>query len=151
EGLDTRLTLTLSPTLCAMLSDALLQERFVRHLDALQELIEREVHRTHWDRAFHEMAQFYQQRFLSLRHTYFAQGRNLVSAFRKFQDAGKLEIITCAATHALLPLLTDHPPSLRAQVLVARDHYRSCFGRDPNGLWLPECAYAEGVDLALRE
>ncbi len=151
DGMDTRLTLTLSPTLCAMLIDPLLQDRFVRHLDGLVELSEREIHRTHWDRAYHPLAQMYQQRFATLRETYFHYGRNLVGAFRKFQDAGKLEIITCAATHALLPLLTNHPPSLRAQIFAARDHYRSCFGRDPQGIWLPECAYADDVDLVLRD
>jgi len=151
DGMDTRLTLTLSPTLCAMLTDPLLQDRFVRHLDGLIELSEREIHRTHWDRAYHPLAQMYQQRFATLRETYFHYGRNLVGAFRKFQDAGKLEIITCAATHALLPLLTNHPPSLRAQIFAARDHYRSCFGRDPQGIWLPECAYADDLDLVLRE
>jgi 1,4-alpha-glucan branching enzyme len=151
DGMDTRLTLTLSPTLCSMMTDPLLQDRFVRHLDGLIELSEREIHRTHWDPAFHPLAQMYHERFHALRHTYYSYGRNLVGAFRKFQEMGKLEIITSAATHALLPLLADHAPSLRAQVLVARDHYRSCFGCDPRGIWLPECAYAEGVDLVLRE
>src|SRR5262245_27320828 len=151
SGMDTRLTLTLSPTLCSMLGDPLLQERFMRHLDGLLELADREIHRTHWDRAYHPLAQLYHHRFVSLRETYLSFGRNLVGAFRKFQEAGKLEIITCAATHALLPLLESHPPSLRAQVLVARDHYRSCFGTDPRGIWLPECAYVAGVEEVLKE
>ena len=75
----------------------------------------------------------------------FAPG-DLVGAFRKFQDEGRIEIITTAATHGLLPLLANHPPSVRAQILTARDHYRSCFGRDPRGIWLPECAYISGVE-----
>jgi 1,4-alpha-glucan branching enzyme len=150
DGMDTRLTLTLSPTLCAMLLDPLLQGRYMRHLDVLVELAEKEIHRTHWDQAFQPLAWMYHQRFTSLRRTYEEYGRNLVGAFRKFQEAGRLEIITTAASHALLPLL-EHRPSIRAQILVARDHYRSCFGRDPNGIWLPECAYVEGVDLVLQE
>src|SRR5260370_28472761 len=93
----------------------------------------------------------YHQRFHSMRQTYFAYGRNVVGAFRKFQEHGRLEIITSAATHALLPLLADHPPSVRAQILIARDHYRQCFGRDPRGIWLPECAYDAGLEKALRE
>ena len=151
DGMQPRLTLTLSPTLCSMLRDPLLQERATRHLDDLIELADREVHRTLWDRAFQPLAEMYQQRFLRLRETWFHYGRDLVGAFRKFQDAGVLEIITTAATHAVLPLLAEHPPSIRAQILVARDHYRSCFGRDPRGIWLPECAYAPEVDAALRE
>jgi 1,4-alpha-glucan branching enzyme len=62
-----------------------------------------------------------------------------------------VEIITTAATHGLLPLMQNHPPSLRAQVLIARDHYRSCFGVDPRGIWLPECAYTAALDEILKE
>lgn len=151
DGMQSRLTLTLTPTLCAMLLDPLLQDRYTRHLEGLIELAEKEIHRTHWDRAFHELAWMYHHRFTTVRETYLACDRNPVSAFRKFQEQDRLEIITCAATHALLPLLANHPPSIRAQILVARDHYRSCFGRDPRGIWLPECAYVEGVEQVLQE
>ncbi len=48
DGMETRLTLTLSPTLCVMLQDALLKERYARHLDSVIELAEKELHRTHW-------------------------------------------------------------------------------------------------------
>ncbi len=151
DGMNTHLTLTLSPTLCAMLRDPLLQDRYTRHLHGLVDLAEKEIHRTHWDRAFRELAWMYHHRFTTLRDAYLAGGRDLVGAFRRFQDLGKLEIITTAATHALLPLLASHPPAVRAQILVARDHYRECFGCDPRGRWLPECAYFEGAEAFLRE
>lgn len=151
DGVAAPLTLTLSPTLCAMLRDPLLQGRCGRRLEALAELAEREVHRTHWDHALQPVAVFYQQRLTELRALFAEYRGDLVAAFRAFQDAGRIEIITCAATHGLLPLLARHPTSIRAQVLVARDDYRRCFGRDPRGIWLPECAYVEGLDLFLRE
>ena len=151
DGMETRLTLTLTPTLCAMLLDPLLQDRCLRHLNGLIELAEKETHRTQWEAAYRPLAEMYYRRFTGIRDTYVAYGRNLVGAFRKFQERGKLEIITCAATHALLPLLADHPPSVRAQILTARDHYRACFGREPRGIWLPECAYAAGVEFVLQE
>ena len=151
DGLNARLTMTLSPTLCSMLRDTLLQDRYTRHLDELLALAEKEIHRTHWDRAYHELAWMYHHRFTSIRDTWLACERDLVGEFRKLQDLGRLEIITTAATHALLPLLGNHPPAVRAQILVARDHYRACFGRDPRGIWLPECAYFEGVEAALQE
>lgn len=151
DGIEARLTLTLSPTLCSMWLDPLLQERYVRYLEGLIELAEKETYRTHWDPALKPLAALYHGRFLELREAYLAQGRNLVAAFRGFQELGKVEIITSAATHALLPLLENHPPSLRAQILVARDHYRSCFGADPRGIWLPECAYVDGIETVLQE
>jgi 1,4-alpha-glucan branching enzyme len=151
DGMETRLTITLSPTLCSMLLDPLLQDRYVAHLNGLIELADKEIHRTHWDAEFHHLAWMYHDRFTKTRDTYYAYGRNLVGAFRKFQEQGKLEIITTAATHAVLPLLANHPPSIRAQILTARDHYRSCFGCDPRGIWLPECAYVDGVEAVLQE
>jgi 1,4-alpha-glucan branching enzyme len=150
DGLPARLTLSLSPTLCAMLLDPLLQRRYARHLDSLIELAGKELHRTHLDKPMHAVADLYHRRFIAARDAYAECGRNLVEEFRKFQDAGLLEIITCAATHALLPLL-NHPPSVRAQILTAQAFHRRCFGHDPRGIWLPECAYSEGVEAVLQE
>lgn len=151
DQLPAHITLSLSPTLCAMLLDPLLRTRYARHLDGLIDLAEKEIQRTHWDRAFREQAWQYHDRFSRARDTWRNYEGNLVTAFKQFQDEGRLEIITTAATHGLLPLMAVHPPSLRAQILTARDHYRSCFGRDPRGIWLPECAYAEGVENFIRE
>jgi 1,4-alpha-glucan branching enzyme len=151
DGMEARITMTLSPTLCAMLRDPLLIDRYSRHLDSLIELADKETHRTHWDAPFQELAWMYHKRFITTRETYLACGRDLVAAFRRLQDLGKLEIITTAATHGLLPLMANHPPAVRAQILVARDHYRECFGCDPRGIWLPECAYFDGVEKILQE
>jgi 1,4-alpha-glucan branching enzyme len=151
DGMRPRVTLSLSPTLCSMLADPLLQERYERHLNRLIELAEKEIHRTHWDRAYHELAWMYHHRFSVARDYWHRAGRNLVGAFRKLQDRGILEIATVAATHGFLPLMAGQPESIRAQILVARDHYRSCFGCDPRGIWLPECGYVEGVEKHLQE
>ena len=93
----------------------------------------------------------YHNKFMQARELWRQYHGNLVQAFRLFQDAGVLEIITTGATHGLLPLLASDPASVRAQILTARDHYRDCFGRDPEGIWLPECAYCAGVEQYLQE
>ena len=151
DRLPARLALSLSPTLCAMLRDPLLQQRYLRHLDRLIDLAERETHRTRWLKPFHEVALFYWDRLRDSKAHYERMGGDLVGAFKQLQDSGTIEILTCAATHAVLPLLANHPPSLRAQILTARDEYRVCFDRDPCGIWLPECAYVGQLDPILRE
>src|SRR5581483_6070930 len=151
DKMDTPITISLSPTLCSMLLDPLLQRRYEKHLDGLIALAEKEIHRTHWDRAFRELAWMYHHEFSLARETWRYYGGNLVDAFKKFQDENRIEIITTAATHALLPLLANHPSSIRAQILTARDHYQTCFGREPRGIWLPECAYVDGVETFLQE
>src|SRR6266404_5319551 len=151
DRLLARLTLSLTPTLCSMLMDPLLQDRYERHLNELIQLINKEVLRTQWEEPVSRLALFYRERLKGIRDYYFAWNRDLVGAFREAQHLGQLEIITSAATHALLPLLADHPQSVRAQILVARDHYKKCFGREPRGIWLPECAFVPGLEKALRE
>jgi 1,4-alpha-glucan branching enzyme len=134
-----------------MLQDDLLRQRYDRHLGALIELAERETYRTQWEPETRVLADHYHGRFLTLRQSWEGCGKDLVRAFGELQDAGVLEIITTAATHALLPLLAQHPSSIRGQILTARDDYRRCFGRDPQGIWLPECAYTAGLDAILQE
>jgi 1,4-alpha-glucan branching enzyme len=151
DGIDARLTLSLSPTLCAMLQDELLRRRYELHLNSLIGLAEKEIHRTHWDRAFRELAWMYHHKFSLARETWRYYEGNLINAFKQFQDEERVEIITTGATHGLLPLLANHPPSIRAQILTARDHYQNCFGREPSGIWLPECAYVSGVETFLQE
>jgi 1,4-alpha-glucan branching enzyme len=150
-GLAARVTFSLTPTLCAMLRDPLLQRRYQRYLDEMIELAEKELYRTSWEPRLRPLAEFYLERFLATRETYRGWGGDVVHAFRHHQDEGRIEIITSAATHALLPLLANHPPSVRAQIHTAREDYRRCFGRDPEGIWLPECAYYEGLEEVLKE
>jgi 1,4-alpha-glucan branching enzyme len=152
QGVDFRLTMTLSPTLLSMLCDPMLQERYSRHMNRLIELAHREIERTAWQAPFQKLATMYLNRFCQARDTFERYHRNLTLAFKKFQDMGKIEIITCGATHGYFPLMGDVArESVRAQVKVAVSHYESVFGRKPAGIWLPECGYFPGHDAILRE
>jgi 1,4-alpha-glucan branching enzyme len=67
-------------------------------------------------------------------------GPNLVARFRRLEEQGAIEILTCAATHGYLPLLSSDAAA-ETQVRVACAAHRRHFGRAPRGIWLPECAY----------
>src|SRR5690606_8251306 len=113
ERVPYRVTLTLSPTLISMLRDRLLVARYRRRLDKLCELADREVHRTRKDATFQPLARFYRERFGALRVAFDQRYRgDLVGAFRRLQDAGFVEIITCGATHGFLPLMRETPEAV---------------------------------------
>ncbi|QSR85250.1 glycoside hydrolase family 57 protein [Methylacidimicrobium sp. B4] len=152
DGIDFRLTLSLSPTLCAMLGDPLLQRRYRLHLERLLELACRESDRTIFSPPFPELARFYRTRLEEAHAAYVDRYRaDLPGAFRRISDTGKLELISCGATHGYLPLLAETPEAVRAQILIARDSHRALFGEGPRGFWLPECAYDPGIEAYLRE
>ncbi len=152
DGVDFRLTMSVTPTLAAMLSDQLLQDRYLAHLDRLIELSEKELMRTEGAAVFSRLAGMYRDLFIGCKTTFRdVYGKNLVSAFRKFQDLGRLELITCAATHAYLPLMAHLREGVRAQIAIGVAEHERHFGRRPEGIWLPECGTVEGLDAILAE
>jgi len=151
DGVDFRLTLSLSPTLVTMLGDPMLKERYAAHLDRLVELAEREMERTSGDDQFHYLAEFYLNRFLKTRETWRACCGDLAGVLWGFARSGKIEIISCTATHMFLPNGDNNTNACRAQIQAAKQNHRKYFGADPNGMWLGECAYMRGLDDLLAE
>jgi 1,4-alpha-glucan branching enzyme len=146
DGVKARVTLGLTPPLCEMLADPLLQDRYVRHLNKLIELCEKEVVRTKDSQAMNATAHMYLNHFTVARQMFENRyQRNLLNGFRALQEAGAIDIITCGATHGFLPLMT-RTEARRAQIEVGKQNYIKHFGREPRGIWLPECAYSAGID-----
>ena len=56
DGVPFRLTMSLTPPLCAMMRDPMLQDRYVHGLEKLLELTGKELERTRHDQVFHELA-----------------------------------------------------------------------------------------------
>ncbi len=151
EEMNFRVTLSLTPPLCEMLRDPLLQEKFEEYLDRTIELTEKEIKRTEKEPVFNELARFYNSRFKSVKEFYTSLGRDLLKAYSELESAGFIEIVTCGATHGLLPALQGVEEAVKTQVKVAVKNYRKHFGKTPKGIWLPECGYYPGVEKFLKE
>ncbi|MFH1245164.1 MAG: 1,4-alpha-glucan branching protein domain-containing protein [Candidatus Omnitrophota bacterium] len=152
EGIHFRLTMSLTPPLVSMMQDELLQHRYIRHINKLIELSEKELERTAFEPHYHGLALMYNRRFIEAKETFLGKyNGDLALAFKKFQDMGCVEIIASCATHGFLPILGVNPSCARAQILAGVDHYQKTFDCAPKGFWLPECGYYPGVDALLRE
>ncbi|MFH2069766.1 MAG: 1,4-alpha-glucan branching protein domain-containing protein [Elusimicrobiota bacterium] len=150
EGIDFRVTMSITPTLAGMMTDGLLQQRCSRRINNLCELAEKEVMRTKYLPEFHETAKMYEAKFKNARRIFEKYHGNILTGFKNLQDTGKMEIVTCCATHGFLPLKI-HKQAVRGQLKTAIDDYTEKFGRPPRGMWLAECAYTPGVDELLKE
>jgi 1,4-alpha-glucan branching enzyme len=147
-----QLTLSVSPTLLSMCLDPLLQKRAIRYVDQLIGLAKREQKRLGADRAFQPVVAMYLQKLGDYRRAFVEKYHcNIGEGFKKFQDMGRLEIITCAATHGYLPLLGIQETAVRAQVETAVRFHESFFGKKLEGFWLPECAYQPGQEEILKD
>ncbi|HLB02163.1 MAG TPA: 1,4-alpha-glucan branching protein domain-containing protein, partial [Nitrospiria bacterium] len=151
DAIPFRLTVSLSPTLINMMADPLLAGRYSRHLDRLIELAEKELDRTRYESEFHAVARMYHERFRGIRERYRGYRGDLIGAFRRLEEHGVLEIMTSAATHGYLPLLSPQWASVQTQIRVGVETFTHFMGHPPKGLWLPECGYFPGLDECLRE
>lgn len=147
EGVPVRLALSLSGPLLSMLSDPGLMARCRGHLARLAELADREAERLA-PTDFGPAAAFHRDRIRDLVHDLDRREGNLLTGFQALAEAGALELFTAAGTHALLPLLASDD-ARRAQIEAGVGEFTRLFGRWPAGLWLPECAYAPGLDHLL--
>lgn len=78
-----------------------------------------------------------------------AAGGNPLAAFQRAVGEGRVALATSAATHAVLPLLATRQ-GVRLQLDAGIRSHRRRFGWD-GGFWLPECAYAPGLEWRLAE
>ena len=141
-----RLTLSLSPTLLTMLADPSLPARFLAYLDRRERLCAAE-RRRQTDPGRRALLDWYQQRIAAHREQFSGHlGGDLIAAWVRLHDAGRVELLTTAATHGLAPLLRDQPGAVPAQLRVGRAAFQALTGRVPTGLWLPECGYYPGLE-----
>jgi 1,4-alpha-glucan branching enzyme len=152
ENMRFQITISLSPSLLAMMEDPLLQKRYDTHLSGLIELSEKEMERTRYEPQFHELANMYHGLFQEAREIFVNQcGRRISSAFRRHHELGIVELITTSSTHAILPLIASQKKAVAAQVINGLDYFESVFGFRPQGMWLPECGYSQNVEAILKE
>jgi 1,4-alpha-glucan branching enzyme len=146
-----RITLSISPTLAAMLTDELLQNRYLAHLKMQQELAARETERVRKEPQFIPVVRMYKElideNLYDFTETY---RKNILKGFKSFEKEGYIDIITTAATHSFLPLYQEFPEAVEAQVNTAVISHGRIFGKEPSGFWLPECGYYPGLEKHLK-
>ena len=152
ENVDYRITMSLTPPLLSMLDNTMLQKRYIKYLKKHIELAKKEIERTSYDSRLNELSKYYYNRYSNDLHIFKdVYNCNLINGFKHFQDLGVLEIITCGATHGYFPILYVNENTIRAQIAVGVQTYKKYFGKNPRGIWLPECGYIPESDKYLRE
>ena len=152
DGVRFRLTIGLTPALIEQLADADIIRRSFEYVDDQVQRADTDVERLRSEGQAHraELASFYASHYRDLRAAYADRfGRDIVGAFADLGRSGHIELLTSAATHGYLPLLDE--ASVHGQLAVGRSSSRRLLGSEPTGIWLPECAYAPGLERILEQ
>lgn len=146
DGVPGALTLTFSAPLVAMLDDPLLRTRYTASLDRTLALADEEVTRTAAeDPRLHATAQWYRARLGAQRAQWDAIQHDVLGAYVRHANTGRIELGGCAGTHGLLPLMR-HRGSQWAQINTAAQAFHTRTGFPARGMWMPECAYVPGIE-----
>lgn len=142
EGIPFKLAIAFSPTLCEMMADPLLQERYISHLDKSIEFGLAELDRSKGSVDTREHIRSELDRIeLNRRDFCDIYERNILPKFDYFAMHGYLEILATTATSCFLPLYSDIPEAINAQIETGLLVYRKHFTAIPTGFWLPAMAW----------
>lgn len=143
-----RLTMTVTPVLADQLEADGVGERMLRFLRRHRvDAAKRDVGDA--DATLRPAAQAEADHYSQATKRIHELGDDPLRAFEEAHSAGRIELMTSAATHAVLPKLATLS-GRRLQVDAGLRSHRRRFGA-PAGFWLPECAYVDGMESVLAE
>ena len=140
-----KITISLSPTLLSLLDDHELKVRFPNWLKFRIELLK------DLPKDYSIAAEKLSENLKEQLHSWESCDGNLINRFSKLQQEEVVDLLTCAATHGYLPLLRENPEAIIGQLKTAVREHSRLIGINPLGIWLPECAYYEGLDSLMIE
>lgn len=145
-GVPARVTLGITPVLAEQLADSLVISNFEAYVKGEITAAKEEVRRFEKSEEQHflYLAHYYLDYYTHVLQTFQDRfGRDIIGGFRRLQDAGVVEILTSAATHPYLPLMS-RDSTIYAHLAIGKKATERHFGKAPNAIWLPECAYRPG-------
>jgi 1,4-alpha-glucan branching enzyme len=147
QGVPSPVTIGVTPILASQLAHpTLLGEMsafFAQRLEACEEA--EAVFLQNGEAELVPLARYWRERYRRLERRYEQVDGNVVTALRRHAEAGRIELLSSAATHGFLPLLSREE-SIGLQLAVGRAEHHRLFGQWPRGCWAPECAYRSGLE-----
>jgi 1,4-alpha-glucan branching enzyme len=143
-----RLTMTITPVLADQLEDAGVKERLRRFLTDWR-IAAAAADIDEVDPECRDACVAEHERYSHALKLLDADGGDPLCSFQRAAAEGRIALAGSAATHAVLPLLATRQ-GLRLQLETGIRSHRRRFDWE-GGFWLPECAYAPGLEWRLAE
>ena len=149
DGMTDALTVGLSPMIAHQMADPHMLRELEWYLGGIELRALQQTANYHGVHApaFRDLAAFYTRFAREQGARLDALGPDgIAGAFADLARADAIELIGGPATHPFLPRVTE-PTLTRTQLRLGADEFATLTGSAPQGMWLPECAYAPELDL----
>ena len=147
-----KLNIVISPTLCSLLSDYMVQELYTLWLENLIVLGEQELIANKDNPEIVTLVEDYIKKF-NQAYSYFAglSEGNLLIRFKEHAKNGSLNLLATTAEHCYLPHYVNNPELINAQIEAGQQIHKQFFDIVSDGFWLPIMGYAPGLDTTIQE
>ena len=151
-NIPVKINMVLSPTLCGMLADQKLLERYLKWLEKRIDFGKKEIKRCSENEETKNLPVLYHNQDCARKTALTEQYKmDILGAFCEFQKRGSLEFLLTGATNAYLPFYASMGEAIRAQIETSIIHHRKYFAKTPAGFWLPELGWAGQLGGFLSE
>jgi len=151
ESVLCRVGFVLAPVLCGLLSDSKIQDLYVEYLDQRIEFGKIELERCKNSPELTKNVEAHIARFTSLKNDFIEKyHQNLIKAFQVYVQKGYIELLATCGTDVFIPHYADMKEIISAQIESGLHSYKQYFGEIPEGFWLPELGYINGVEKLIK-
>jgi len=151
DGVPYKIALVLSPVLCTLLKDPVVQQQYIAWLDGKIALGKSELERCTGDAAMCDVVKYHLEKAQEDRFCFMAvYGQDLLKKFSEYRKKGYVELLATCGTDIFLPHYADMDEVLNAQIETGLYAHRSFFGERAQGFWLPEMGYMPGIERVMQ-
>ncbi|MBQ9495565.1 MAG: DUF1957 domain-containing protein [Treponema sp.] len=146
-----KIALVLSPSLCTLFCDPVVQRQYMTWLDRRIAFGKRELKNHKGDSKLVELIKFHLEKAQEDKLNFTSVfGQNILAKFFEYEKKGYVELLATCGTNIFLPHYADMEEILNAQVETGLYAHCTFFGEQPTGFWLPEMGYMPGIERVLR-
>lgn len=149
DNIPFKMGLVLTPILCSLLEDSLIQSQYLEWLDKRIELGKRELERHLENPELRVAISGCFEKACDDKRRFLQYGKKILKKFFEYYKKGSLELIATCGTEIFFPHYCGMREVMSAQVEAGIYEFRRYFGEEPDGFWLPELGYCRGVEKAL--
>lgn len=145
-----KMAIVLSPIVCTLLEDPVIQKQYNEWLDKKIEFGQKEIQRTSSNPELLATAKYCFEKVQEEKLAFENYGNRILKKFSEYQKKGFIEILATCGTDIFLPFYNDMEEIINAQIETGLYSYRSFFGDVPDGFWLPQMGYYPGVEKSIK-
>lgn len=139
------------PILCNLLSSDSLQEDYLKWLENKILLGQKELIRNKDNQKIISLIKAGIEKNTQLKNQFAEKyQKRLLPVFRYYMQKGMIEILGTCGTDIFLPHYVDLPEIISAEIETGLYSYKKVFGTIPEGFWLCEKGYFEGLENIIK-